>query len=255
MKHKYLFLIVLIFGAVYSANAQNQISLGYGSTTQVTPSFKFSVFSDEAEVGFNDANNALFVAGYFDTGYDVAAGVTALKADFSVANFASFVSNFNELYSDDFGTSIGDASATNAGFMAVDKSFEHSPASVGLTPYIMALKGVTDFTNAGTASEVGLFTDSSFAVIPTGALIPETYNLKTISYDSVLLGGESLDQTLTANFGGLANQTGNIYSTQAIGAAVPEPSTYAMMLGALSFGFVYYKRRIAGKKTDQKQEA
>jgi len=122
----------------------------------------------------------------------------------------------------------------------------------------MALKGVTDFANAGLATEVGLFTDSSFATgvdpgqIPAGELIPTNYSLKKEVYSSVLLGSALEDVTLGAEYGGiLQGQTGNIYATQ----AVPEPSTYAMMLGALSFGFVYYKRRIAGKKTDQKQEA
>ncbi|MBT3470182.1 MAG: PEP-CTERM sorting domain-containing protein, partial [Opitutae bacterium] len=35
----------------------------------------------------------------------------------------------------------------------------------------------------------------------------------------------------------------NIYSTQSLGAAVPEPSTYALFLGVFSLGFVIWRKR------------
>jgi len=256
MKARAILPMFALFLSGISLYSQN-IALGYGSTFA---NGEYSVFDDANGDPLDPTNNALLVAGYFDAGYDVTAGVSALKSDFTVANFSSFVSNFNELYSDDFGTDVGNASANIApGFFFVDVSSLAVPvAAVGETPYIMALKCVTDFANAGLATEVGLFTDSSFATgvdpgqIPAGELIPTNYSLKKEVYSSVLLGSALEDVTLGAEYGGiLQGQTGNIYATQ----AVPEPSTYAMMLGALSFGFVYYKRRIAGKKTDQKQEA
>ena len=92
--------------------------------------------------------------------------------------------------------------------------------------------------------EIGLFRDTQpFGTIPAGAEpTPADYNIKSVSYDSVILGKEYLGEALTGAFAGV---TGNIYASQAIGQAVPEPSTYALFFGIFSIGFVYWRKRTA----------
>ena len=112
----------------------------------------------------------------------------------------------------------------------------------------MSLAGVTSWDQGGTASEIGLFRDSAtFGTIPAGASpTPADYNIESISYDTVILGKEYLGESLTGAFAGV---TGNIYASQAIGQAVPEPSTYALFFGIFSIGFVYWRKRRANIAT------
>ena len=85
------------------------------------------------------------------------------------------------------------------------------------------------------------FPDSSFGTIPAGAEpTPADYNIKSVSYDSVILGKEYLGG-LTGAFAGVTN---NIMLHKLL-TAVPEPSTYALFFGIFSIGFVYWRKHAA----------
>jgi hypothetical protein len=104
----------------------------------------------------------------------------------------------------------------------------------------MTLADVSSWANASSATEIGLFTDASFT-IPAGAEpTPADFDIRALTYDSVVLGQQHLGETLTGAFAGM---TGNVYASQAIGNAVPEPSTYALFLGVFSLGFVIWRKR------------
>ena len=51
--------------------------------------------------------------------------------------------------------------------------------------------GITDFADASSATNYGLFTDSGFGIIPDGGSpVPVDWSIARLSYDSVLLGSE-----------------------------------------------------------------
>ena len=220
-------------------NAQT-VDLTYGSKLSGST---LSIFANEAKVGFDSGNQGLIAFGYFADGFDVAAEAAALND----TNFSTFVGNFNVLAETSF-------NAATEGFLS-NQTASFGEEGKDKTGYILTLAGVTAFSSASSATEIGLFHDTTdIAAIPGGGdPIATDYAIDILTYDTVVLGtGHDPEAFTSGTFNGF---TGNVYSTQAIGANVPEPSTYAMMLGALSFGFVFYKRRIAGKKTEQKQKA
>ena len=109
---------------------------------------------------------------------------------------------------------------------------------------------LTSWDQGGTASEIGLFETATFWHYPSRCFSdPADYNIESISYDTVILGNQYLGESLTGAFAGV---TGNIYTSQAIGQAVPEPSTYALFFGIFSIGFVYWRKRSA-KSASQEQ--
>ena len=62
---------------------------------------------------------------------------------------------------------------------------------MGETPYIFLASGITDFAEASSATEYGLFTDSNFGTIPDGGSpVPVDWSIARLSYDQVLLGSE-----------------------------------------------------------------
>jgi hypothetical protein len=220
----------------------SQIAYSQSTTVDFGSNFSgstASLFTNEAKTPFSSANDGLIAFGFFNDGYNVATEAAAMNQ----SNFSTFLSNFNVLGEKDFSS----VTVNSGGYINSASTFADTAGATGKDGYIITLAGVNSWINASTASEIGLFRDTSeFTTIPPGALpLPGPYDIKSVSYDTVLLGAEHLGETsLPSDFTGL---TGNLYSTGAI-SAVPEPSTYAMMLGILSFGFVYYKKRMKGKQ-------
>ena len=214
------------------ANAQT-VAANFGSKYDVG-SNTASIFTNEAKVGYDGTTTALFALGYFNDGYNVSTEAAKIT---DASTLTSFLGNFNLMHSQSF------ADATSAGFFKAGNA-NIAEQGVGKDSYIMTLGGVTAWANGGTASEIGLFRDTAtFGTIPAGsAPTPADYPIEGFTYDSVVLGKEYLGETLTGAFAGV---TGNIYASQAVGQAVPEPSTYALFLGIFSLGFVCWRKRAA----------
>ena len=223
---------------VGSLQAQS-VDVTYGSGLDFG-AFKASLFTNEAQTGFDASTTGLIAFGYFDDGFDVATEAAGLDD----TTYSAFISSFNMLAESNF-NGVGSSS----GFLTASGNF--TPDATGKTGYLLTLAGVTSFASAASATEIGLFRDAAFSTIPAlGDPVPADYSIDSLTYDSVLLGTEYLDETLGGVFTGF---TGNLYATQTIAAAVPEPSTYALLMGAASFGFVYYRRRVASKKVKETQ--
>ena len=232
---KTLSTLTLFLSVVGSAQAQG-VDLTFGSKFDTT----LSLFTNEAKTGFDSSTQGLMAFGYFADGFDVSGQAAALDD----TNFSTFISNFTVLAESNF-----DGVGASSGFLTPSSNFDDSSVT-GKTPYLLTLSGVTSFASASSATEIGLFRDTTaFGTIPApGDPIPTEYATESVTYDSVVLGAEYLNETLTGAFAGF---NGNMYATQTIAAAVPEPSTYALLLGAVSFGFVYYRRKVASKKGQQ----
>lgn len=222
-----------------SAAIAQEVSLDFGSGLDTGNSI-ISQFTNEAKTPLAAGQTGMLAFGYFNDGFNVSTEAAGLDD----TNFSTFLSNFNVLAE----TTLADSFS---GYK--QDSFTFSEEAVGKDSYLISLSGVTSWSSASSASEIGLFRDTAtFGIIPAGGdPVPTEYAAQPTTYDSVILGTQHLGEDASAIFG--AGWTANVYATQTLGAAVPEPSTYAMMLGAAAFGFVYYKRRIKGKKT--KEEA
>jgi hypothetical protein len=229
MKQKLTIVTLGVLMASVSAVQSQTLSVQFGSTFEEGTA---SIFSNEAKVGYSMADASdLLAMGYFSDGYNVATGAASITDS---ASLSTFLGNFTPMHSDNFGL------ATGNGFLGLSNP-NVAEQGVGKTAYIMTLADVSSWANASSASEIGLFTDSSFASIPAGgAPTPADFMINTLTYDSVVLGQQHLGETLTGAFAGV---TGNIYASQAIGNAVPEPSTYALFLGVFSLGFVIWRKR------------
>jgi hypothetical protein len=225
------------------------IFIDYGAEFDLDAGYVFT-FADQTKAGFESSNNGFLGYGYFDDGFDVSAEAGALNLN----NMSSFFSSFNLLAQSDF------TNATSPGLIkpSATLAYPYQDGSdvdnaSGKTGYLMLLKGTTTWAGNASVTEIGLFRDTSFDLIPKGTVSGETHDVRpdvtgdagtTLRYDTIVLGNEFLTVPGTGSFAGMNL---NIYATQAV-SAVPEPSTYAMMLGAAAFGFVFYKRRIKGKK-------
>jgi hypothetical protein len=237
-----------------TVNAQ-QIDLTYGSFTDGGNSL-VSLFTNEAGVGFSGSNTGYMAFGYFADGFDVLNEADALTVD----NYATFITNFNPI-SD---TNFNSLDADSAGFNTRSHN-DLDEAGVGKVGYLLTLAGIDDWANRTSATEIGLFRkDGSYndndppaggmGTIPAGKSLPDpntSYAVNFIDYDEPILGGELLDQDIWGDFDTF-NYKGNLYSTQAL---VPEPSTYALLISAASFGFVYYRRKATAKKSHKEEES
>jgi hypothetical protein len=229
MKQKLTIVALGVLMASVSAVQSQTLSVQFGSTFEGATA---SIFSNEAKVGYvkSDASD-LLAMGYFSDGFDISTGAAGITDS---ASLSTFLGNFTPMHSDNFGLATADGffSAGNANV---------AEQAVGKTAYVMTLADVSSWANASSATEIGLFTDSSFGSIPAGAEpIAADYIINTLTYDSVVLGKQHLGEALTGVFDGM---TGNVYASQAIGNAVPEPSTYALFLGVFSLGFVIWRKR------------
>jgi len=228
MKKLTLFILIGVFPFASSTFGQ-QVNFMYGSAFD-GGSNTASIFTNELKVGYETANPAVLTVGYFNNGFDVPTQAATIADS---ATLSTFLSDFNLIGETSF------ASATAAGFLASANTVNE--VGVGSTPYILVLGGIDSFANGSNADEIGLFTNAAFGTIPSGAEpLPADYNLQSVTLDSVVLGKEYLGESLTGAFAGV---NGNIYATQAIGQVIPEPSTYALFLGACSLGFVYWRKR------------
>jgi hypothetical protein len=231
-----LIYFLAFFGFTCAATAQNQVTLDYGSGLDGGSS-TISQFTNAAKAGLTGtaAQQGMLAFGYFNDGFDV----TTEAAGLNDSNFGTFLSNFNVLAETSMETSF-------SGYLTASSTFNE--AGIGKDSYLMSLSGVTAWSSASSASEIGLFRDTAtFGTIPAGGdPVPTGYAAQPLIYDTVVLGTQFLGEDASAIFG--AGWSANVYATTTIASAVPEPSTYAMMLGIFTFGFVYFKRRMKRKQ-------
>jgi hypothetical protein len=235
---KSLSYVIFAIGMFSNANGQQTWNLFYGSFYD--PSNTASIFTNEAQAALDSTNQGMMAFGYFDAGFDVSSEAGALNE----TNFGNFISSFNVIHEASFASS-------SEGYLNQDiLKLPDAGVGVGKMGYTITLAGVDSWTNAASATEIGLFNNSTWDTIPAASITPANLEANPVSYDTVLLGAEFLGVPGSGSWVGVNT---NLYATQSIPSAVPEPSTYAMMLGVFTFGFVYYKRRMKGKQTAECQ--
>jgi len=202
------FIFIALFGTSPKGWGTPQVGVTYGSSI-IDETGVF--FTDSSQTGFDEKNAGVIAVGYFNSGFDVQTEAQRLVSD----NLPDFLTNFNVLASSSFRL------APSPGYFASFGTF--SEQSVGSTPYLLTLAGISSFDDAVIATEVGLFSDSSFPVLPEGGgPIPTEYNLAiTLSFDTVLHGAEISKST----FG-----DGNAYAT------APIPDLHPIWDGATDIG-------------------
>ena len=155
--------------------ADGTVDVTYGSTFSGSEGL---FFVDSNLAGFDSSNVGVLAVGYFDSSFDVPAESKRLVAE----GLDDFLANFNLLASTNFDAAASPGYYTNVGTF--------SEQSVGSRPYLMTLEGIGSFSEASSATAIGLFTDSHFSSLPNGGdPIGTPYDLATtISFDTVLLG-------------------------------------------------------------------
>ena len=154
---------------------QEKVTVAYGSAFEGSDG---NIFGSSDGSGFDGSNKATIALGYFTSGFDVASSVAS-------EDVTSLIESFNVLHSANF------SSVAAPGFLGTGGTFD--AAGVGETPYMFLAAGITDFADASSATEYGLFTDSGFGIIPDGGSpVPVDWSIARLSYDSVLLGSENL---------------------------------------------------------------
>lgn len=119
-----------------------------------------------------------------------------------------------------------------------------NPATLPNPTQTLNCSGSGCFNTAGFGGFTGLSFDSSGALIAIGAAINVGGNNANDAI-RLLIGNSSLTNTGTNfQFDPLGGGSGNAQAGITISAAVPEPSTWAMMLlGFFGVGFMAYRRR------------
>ena len=187
-----------------AAFADGTVDITYGSTFSGSEGL---FFVDSNQSGFDSSNAGVLAVGYFDSSFDVVTESERLVAE----GLDDFLANFNLLASTNFDDAVSPGYYTSSGTF--------SEQSVGSRPYLMTLEGVGSFSEASSATAIGLFTDSQFSSLPYGGdPIGTPYDLATtISLDTVLLG---------RHLSALDFSDGYAYATQQILPRVLGDSSY-----------------------------
>ena len=150
------------FSRVFNmANVSSQLAVTYGSTFEGADGWFWG--SNSAGTKFDVSNKGLLSLGFFNSGFDV-------EAESQAGNLNNVLANYNILHSDSF------SAAPAPGFLPQEAVYPKTDQ--GRPPYLFVFAGVDDVADIATATEHGLFTSSSFAVIPDGASpVPVDYAL------------------------------------------------------------------------------
>jgi len=149
---------------------------------------------------------------------------------------------------------VGGGTPTSTGYFAyADIVTAATPLGVNTSGYTNLDTIVrVDSGNAATSFNVILYDSGGqaalFATFSVSSLTVNSWNTVSSSLQAASEGGNPDD---IAFFGIAGNGSSQIFNmsfdkiTLTSGSAVPEPSTYAAILGAMVLGFVAYRRRVA----------
>jgi len=203
--------ILIAFFAVASASlyAQTNVTASYGSAFSGSDG---STFGNAAGSIFNDTNVGVLAFGWSD-GFDDTSSISAMLEDFNLLGSLDF-------------------SAASSGFNPGSVSFDNDvEAAAGKEGYWVVLAGVSNFSTGSSASEIGIFNDDDWTVAPVGSLTGDSWATAQVgNVDNIIFGS----QVASGGFGA---------GTQFRTAAIPEPSTYALLGGLLALTCVMLRRR------------
>jgi hypothetical protein len=192
--------------AAVSASAQTT-TIDFGSTFVASDPFPALYFANDAGTRYDTGNDAVLAVGYFS---DIGSNVS----------FSDYLSDFTMLGFESF---VGNQSAPGYLTAATSTSLDVSSQ----TPFLLVLAGISDYSNAASATSFAVVGDSGWSYLAPATPPSPSNLLTTIAPDNVVVG--SLN---TVSDG---NQVNNV--------AVPEPAHYAALLGALGLALVMWRRR------------
>lgn len=232
MKTRFLLLAANLLLAHSSLKAQllAEISFGYDQSVLVGNPSPFSQVNDvwgkikDSSGNSLTSTNSVAGIGYFTTTPTNFSANTAIFGDF-VFLASGLVQNNNGILN-----------------LSVTQPNVDVTAAAGKKAYLAFFKGITDLNNYANAVELGLVSAMSWDTFSGAASpstpIPLSYAIGKSAIDSsnggtggVYIGSEKNDQ----RFG---SEEGFNYET----AAVPEPSTYALLIGSLALLYVLRRR-------------
>lgn len=212
---KSLLILSAILIVVCSTASAQLLNIQYGSNFESVSPFEAFGFQDSSGTAFSsDLNPGLLAVGWSD-GF---AGNTT---------FQEYLDDFNMLGTVTFGVS------GNQGFLNAQASNVSTAGIVGETPYILTLKGVTNYSNASSATEFGIYNATSWGTIPAGGSPVATF------YDTRSIFASDVDNVITGSLAvGAGPSGGGAFRT----TAVPEPSSGLLAILGVS-SFLFFRRR------------
>ena len=215
MKNITKIIVAFLMIASSSLYAQSLVTASYGSGS-ANGGADGSIFGNAAGNGFSDTVKGLLAFGWSD-GFDDTTSIGGMLQDFNLLGSLSFDSVAAPGY--------------NPGSVQFDNDTE---AASGKEGYWLVLAGVTSFSSASSATEIGIFNDDSWDVGPVGSTTGDPWSTAQAgNVDNVIFGS----QVASGGFG-----AGTQFKTAAVGA-VPEPSSYALLGGLLALTCVMLRRR------------
>jgi|GEM_PF-3956324 len=194
-----------------TVNGQSNVNVAYGSATD---SDNASIFTNQAGTGFDSTTTAVLAFGWSD--------------DFSASlSFNDYLANFNVLG----WTNFNSVDSAAPGYLPATANFDNDIVeAAGKTGYLMVLAGITDFSNSSDATEFAIIGNSSWEVVPSGGLTPDSWDLTSLNnVDNLLYGTQT------------ASGIGSGYAFGTL--AVPEPSNYASIIGFMALSLALLRRR------------
>lgn len=206
---KTLLLFFLAGSAILHAQS---LQIDFGSTFASVDPFPALRFADPEGIRFDTSlsggNTGIITVGHFD---DIEAQTT----------FAEYLADF---------TQIGNESpfiADREGYLQTATSTTIAPGN--RKPYAFVLGGVTSFADAAAATSFSIYSHSGWANFPASLdNFTQTLDLLALEPDGIVAG-----RLIEVPDG---------FDLVAISTAVPEPSTYALMAGLLSLGYLIIRR-------------
>ncbi|MEC8190458.1 MAG: PEP-CTERM sorting domain-containing protein [Verrucomicrobiota bacterium] len=211
---KFVTKILVAFFAVSSASlhALSLVTATYGSASSVAGA---STFADGWGIPFSDSNPGVLALGWSD-GFDDIYSTSGILEDFNMLGWT----NFNDVFA--------------PGFKPAEVTFDNDVENAaGKEGYWLLMSGISDFSQASNAFRIGIFNDDDWEVAPVGSFLGDSWATAQVgNVDNVIYGS----QVASGGFG-----AGTQFRTAP--TILPEPSSYALLLGSLALGLVALRRR------------
>lgn len=202
-------LVLSTFSALCGTLSGQSINIDYGSIFSGADGL---FFADSSGQRFGTGNDAIIAVGYFGN---------ALNNN----SFSEYLADFNLVTSSNF-----DGNVSSPGYYQAGDSGLSGPtisAAQGEVPYVMIFAGISDISNASSATEYLVYRDTGWALFPAPNTPAADLNLQTFQPDTIVIG------SLNSSADGFEMNT----------VAVPEPSHFALAFGLIGLGVVIWRRR------------